>query len=526
MLVSKAHLAASGGRARAVVTNSGCANACTGPQGLADAREMAALTAAALGLRARRRAGRVHRRHRREPEDGGAAHRHPARPWRASARRRRGRRRRRHHDHRSVPEVGGRRGRRRRSGTFRVGGMAKGSGMIEPRMATMLGYLTTDAAVAPDRLQRVLTEACRYTFNAITVDGEPSTNDCVFALASGASGVAIDDATEPALFEALPGRRPGAGPGHRARRRGRHQAGRDHRQRRRQRRRCVDGGAGHGQLAAGEDGDPRRRSELGPAGGRGRALRARRSCSTRPGSASARWCSSPTGRPFDDLAPQAANYLQGTDLDIEVGLGTGGGCSRHRLDVRSLEGVRPHQRRVPDLAWPSDTFSRSSTSRPTSSRSASSWRPALREARRRRPHAVPEATALAGRQIGLLFEKPSLRTRVTFTIGVGELGGDVVDIPSDVMHADREPLHDVARNLERWVDARGDPHLRPGAAVDLHRVGAGPAGRQRAVGRGASVPGAGRHADAHASAGARWPAARWPSSATATTWRRRWSMPG
>jgi ornithine carbamoyltransferase len=53
----------------------------------------------------------------------------------------------------------------------------------------------------------------------------------------------------------------------------------------------------------------------------------------------------------------------------------------------------------------------------------------------------------------LLFEKPSLRTRVTFTIGVRELGGDVVEIPADVMHADREPIHDVARNLERWVDA-------------------------------------------------------------------------
>jgi ornithine carbamoyltransferase len=66
---------------------------------------------------------------------------------------------------------------------------------------------------------------------------------------------------------------------------------------------------------------------------------------------------------------------------------------------------------------------------------------------------APTATVLAGRHVGLLFEKPSLRTRVTFTIGVRELGGDIVDIPSDVMHADREPLHDVARNLERWVDA-------------------------------------------------------------------------
>ena len=66
---------------------------------------------------------------------------------------------------------------------------------------------------------------------------------------------------------------------------------------------------------------------------------------------------------------------------------------------------------------------------------------------------APTAAVLAGCHVGLLFEKPSLRTRVTFTIGVRELGGDVVDIPSDVMHADREPLHDVARNLERWVDA-------------------------------------------------------------------------
>jgi ornithine carbamoyltransferase len=66
---------------------------------------------------------------------------------------------------------------------------------------------------------------------------------------------------------------------------------------------------------------------------------------------------------------------------------------------------------------------------------------------------APTAQALNGRHVGLLFEKPSLRTRVTFTIGVRELGGDIVEIPADVMHADREPVHDVARNLERWVDA-------------------------------------------------------------------------
>jgi ornithine carbamoyltransferase len=66
---------------------------------------------------------------------------------------------------------------------------------------------------------------------------------------------------------------------------------------------------------------------------------------------------------------------------------------------------------------------------------------------------APTAQVLSGRHIGLLFEKPSLRTRVTFTIGVRELGGGIVEIPADVMHADREPLDDVARNLERWMDA-------------------------------------------------------------------------
>jgi ornithine carbamoyltransferase len=75
--------------------------------------------------------------------------------------------------------------------------------------------------------------------------------------------------------------------------------------------------------------------------------------------------------------------------------------------------------------------------------------------KRERPQGLraPTAHALDGRHIGLLFEKPSLRTRVTFTIGVRELGGDMVEIPADVMHADREPVHDVARNLERWIDA-------------------------------------------------------------------------
>jgi glutamate N-acetyltransferase/amino-acid N-acetyltransferase len=80
------------------------------------------------------------------------------------------------------------------AGTYRVGGMAKGSGMIEPLMATMLGVLTTDAAVEPALLQRALALVVDDTFNAITVDGECSTNDCVFVLANGESGVRITEA--------------------------------------------------------------------------------------------------------------------------------------------------------------------------------------------------------------------------------------------------------------------------------------------------------------------------------------------
>ena len=76
-------------------------------------------------------------------------------------------------------------------GAFHVGGMAKGAGMIEPLLATMLGFVTTDADVTPALLHRLLESVVDRTFNAITVDGECSTNDTVLALASGASG--IDD---------------------------------------------------------------------------------------------------------------------------------------------------------------------------------------------------------------------------------------------------------------------------------------------------------------------------------------------
>lgn len=73
-------------------------------------------------------------------------------------------------------------------GDFRVGGMAKGAGMIHPNMATMLAFVTTDAEVEPGELSRALREAVEVTFNLITVDGGTSTNDMVLAMASGASG--------------------------------------------------------------------------------------------------------------------------------------------------------------------------------------------------------------------------------------------------------------------------------------------------------------------------------------------------
>ncbi len=66
-----------------------------------------------------------------------------------------------------------------------IGGMAKGSGMIHPNMATMLAYLTTDAAIAPAALQHALKSAVDQSFNCITVDGDTSTNDTVLCLANG-----------------------------------------------------------------------------------------------------------------------------------------------------------------------------------------------------------------------------------------------------------------------------------------------------------------------------------------------------
>jgi glutamate N-acetyltransferase/amino-acid acetyltransferase len=84
------------------------------------------------------------------------------------------------------------------AGKVRIGAIAKGAGMIAPKMATMLAFITTDAAIDPADLQACLARVVNKTFNCITVDGDTSTNDMVIALANGVSGVQLTgDALQP-----------------------------------------------------------------------------------------------------------------------------------------------------------------------------------------------------------------------------------------------------------------------------------------------------------------------------------------
>jgi glutamate N-acetyltransferase/amino-acid N-acetyltransferase len=321
------HLASTAGLAKAIVTNSGCANACTGPQGVADAKEMARITASALGCSEDQvlvastgvigvnlkmdkiRAG-VPQAASQLAADGGAAAARAIMTTDPFPK---------EHAVEVTTEFG----------SFRVGGMAKGSGMIEPRMATMLGYLTTDAAVDPMMLSRAVTEAARYTFNAITVDGEPSTNDCVLALANGASGVTINENLYPALFEAF--------------RAVSHELALG----------IVRGGEGATKLVAitvtgaATDGDAWLAARaiansplvktavhggdpnwgrLVAAAGRSGAKFVLDGARVQIGSL----VLFENGRPFDELAPSAADYLMGKDLAITVDLGAGG---PHRATV-------------------------------------------------------------------------------------------------------------------------------------------------------------------------------------------------
>ena len=78
-------------------------------------------------------------------------------------------------------------------GVIKLGGMAKGSGMIHPNMGTMLGFLTTDATLPSAELQRILREAVDESFNMVTIDGDTSTNDMVLFLANGVSGMTLSE---------------------------------------------------------------------------------------------------------------------------------------------------------------------------------------------------------------------------------------------------------------------------------------------------------------------------------------------
>lgn len=85
----------------------------------------------------------------------------------------------------------------------RIGGICKGSGMIEPNMATMLGFITTDAAIEPGPLRAALASVVTDTFNMVSIDGDTSTNDMVIILASGKAGNKPITAAEGDDFEAF-----------------------------------------------------------------------------------------------------------------------------------------------------------------------------------------------------------------------------------------------------------------------------------------------------------------------------------
>ncbi len=182
VVVSREHLARSRGWVRALVVNSGNANACTGPSGLADAREMCHRVAAALGV---------------DPTEvvvcstGVIGHPLPMDKVRAgidralgalSSERAAGRRfLAAIQTTDAFPKEAG-----ARLGDLSVAGVCKGAGMIHPDMATMLAFVATDAAYTPAALAERIGPIARRSFNAVHVDTHPSTNDTFLLLATGA----------------------------------------------------------------------------------------------------------------------------------------------------------------------------------------------------------------------------------------------------------------------------------------------------------------------------------------------------
>ncbi len=228
----------------------------------------------------------------------------------------------RHHDDRSVPEGGRRHASQTSRGTFTVGGTAKGSGMIEPNMATMLGFLTTDA-----RCRRRCSDRALRGIGARHVQRDHRRRrvlDQRLAVRAGVRRQRRRDrrgrSIRPCSMRLLAVSQR-AGAGHRPRRRGRHQGDQRSRPRCAQHRRCPAGGAHDRELAAGQDRGSRRRPELGTHRRRGwprrRAVR-RQPATVHVGGV----LLFENGLPHDDAAPRAAEHLKGRDISIEVSLGT------------------------------------------------------------------------------------------------------------------------------------------------------------------------------------------------------------
>lgn len=179
--ITRRHIRA--GKVRAIITNSGSANACTGQRGLSDALAMAHVVAEALDLKPNQvcvgstgiigKPLPLQRIRRAIPElvsrlkpSGG---RNAARAILTTDSRVK--------EVSATAIIAGKR--------VTIGGIAKGAGMIHPNMATMLGYLATDADIERTALQHALKFAVGESFNAVTIDGETSTNDMVLCLANG-----------------------------------------------------------------------------------------------------------------------------------------------------------------------------------------------------------------------------------------------------------------------------------------------------------------------------------------------------
>jgi glutamate N-acetyltransferase/amino-acid N-acetyltransferase len=196
--VSREHLQSSGGWASGVLVSSGNANAATGAPGRADAKAMCGLAAAELGVRVDHilvcSTGLIGIPLPMEPIEAGIPVLVAARSGSKEAA-----------EQAATGILTTDTGRKEvliENATFSVAGMAKGAGMLAPNMATMLAFLTTDAAIEPGPLADLLKIAVRDSFNSMSVDGCTSTNDTVVLMASGRAGVADPNVVVDAISEA------------------------------------------------------------------------------------------------------------------------------------------------------------------------------------------------------------------------------------------------------------------------------------------------------------------------------------